>query len=87
MALWNRMCVCVLESVKCVCLTLSLSLSLSKHLSIHLPLPEAEPIEAIAKFDYVGRSARELSFKKGASLLLYQRASEEIGRASWRERG
>uniref|UniRef100_A0A8C6L8J7 SLIT-ROBO Rho GTPase activating protein 3 n=1 Tax=Nothobranchius furzeri TaxID=105023 RepID=A0A8C6L8J7_NOTFU len=35
------------------------------------------PIEAIAKFDYVGRSPRELSFKKGASLLLYLRASED----------
>lgn len=40
-------------------------------------LAEGEPIEAIAKFDYVGRSSRELSFKKGASLLLYQRASED----------
>ncbi|KPP59358.1 hypothetical protein Z043_122728 [Scleropages formosus] len=29
------------------------------------------------RFDYVGRSARELSFKKGASLLLYQRASDD----------
>uniref|UniRef100_A0AAY4EIL7 SLIT-ROBO Rho GTPase-activating protein 1 n=1 Tax=Denticeps clupeoides TaxID=299321 RepID=A0AAY4EIL7_9TELE len=38
---------------------------------------EGEPIEAIAKFDYVGRSTRELSFKKGASLLLYQRASDD----------
>uniref|UniRef100_A0A8C6NNA2 SLIT-ROBO Rho GTPase-activating protein 1 n=1 Tax=Nothobranchius furzeri TaxID=105023 RepID=A0A8C6NNA2_NOTFU len=38
---------------------------------------EFEPIEAIAKFDYVGRSPRELSFKKGASLLLYLRASED----------
>ncbi|KAJ3602658.1 hypothetical protein NHX12_030407 [Muraenolepis orangiensis] len=36
-----------------------------------------EQIEAIAKFDYVGRSPRELSFKKGASLLLYHRASED----------
>uniref|UniRef100_A0A673WGM5 SLIT-ROBO Rho GTPase-activating protein 1 n=1 Tax=Salmo trutta TaxID=8032 RepID=A0A673WGM5_SALTR len=43
----------------------------------HLSLAEGEPIEAIAKFDYVGRSARELSFKKGASLLLYQRASDD----------
>ncbi|XP_062318532.1 SLIT-ROBO Rho GTPase-activating protein 1 isoform X1 [Osmerus eperlanus] len=43
----------------------------------HTSEDEAEPIEAIAKFDYVGRSARELSFKKGASLLLYQRASED----------
>uniref|UniRef100_A0A8C1QNJ2 SLIT-ROBO Rho GTPase-activating protein 1 n=1 Tax=Cyprinus carpio TaxID=7962 RepID=A0A8C1QNJ2_CYPCA len=40
-------------------------------------LTSGEPIEAIAKFDYVGRSARELSFKKGASLLLYQRASDD----------
>uniref|UniRef100_A0A3P9GY34 SLIT-ROBO Rho GTPase-activating protein 1 n=1 Tax=Oryzias latipes TaxID=8090 RepID=A0A3P9GY34_ORYLA len=43
----------------------------------HTSEDEAEPIEAIAKFDYVGRSSRELSFKKGASLLLYQRASED----------
>lgn len=40
-------------------------------------LPEVEQIEAIAKFDYVGRTPRELSFKKGASLLLYHRASED----------
>jgi len=40
-------------------------------------LLEVEQIEAIAKFDYVGRSPRELSFKKGASLLLYHRASED----------
>lgn len=40
-------------------------------------LSEVEQIEAIAKFDYVGRSPRELSFKKGASLLLYHRASED----------
>uniref|UniRef100_A0A3P8PMJ5 SLIT-ROBO Rho GTPase-activating protein 1 n=1 Tax=Astatotilapia calliptera TaxID=8154 RepID=A0A3P8PMJ5_ASTCA len=38
---------------------------------------ELEQIEAIAKFDYVGRSPRELSFKKGASLLLYLRASQD----------
>uniref|UniRef100_UPI00358F281C SLIT-ROBO Rho GTPase-activating protein 1-like isoform X2 n=1 Tax=Myxine glutinosa TaxID=7769 RepID=UPI00358F281C len=38
---------------------------------------ENEPVEAIAKFDYAGRSSRELSFKKGASLLLYHRASED----------
>uniref|UniRef100_A0A671TXX4 SLIT-ROBO Rho GTPase-activating protein 2 n=1 Tax=Sparus aurata TaxID=8175 RepID=A0A671TXX4_SPAAU len=40
-------------------------------------MAELEQIEAIAKFDYVGRSPRELSFKKGASLLLYLRASED----------
>uniref|UniRef100_A0A667YCN0 SLIT-ROBO Rho GTPase-activating protein 1 n=1 Tax=Myripristis murdjan TaxID=586833 RepID=A0A667YCN0_9TELE len=40
-------------------------------------ISELEQIEAIAKFDYVGRSPRELSFKKGASLLLYLRASED----------
>lgn len=48
---------------------------------VSLPLffisTEVEQIEAIAKFDYVGRTPRELSFKKGASLLLYHRASED----------
>ncbi|XP_078532177.1 SLIT-ROBO Rho GTPase-activating protein 1 [Lissotriton helveticus] len=43
----------------------------------HTSEDECEPIEAIAKFDYAGRSARELSFKKGASLLLYHRASDD----------
>uniref|UniRef100_A0A803Y9B8 SLIT-ROBO Rho GTPase activating protein 2 n=1 Tax=Meleagris gallopavo TaxID=9103 RepID=A0A803Y9B8_MELGA len=43
----------------------------------HTSDDECEPIEAIAKFDYIGRTARELSFKKGASLLLYQRASDD----------
>uniref|UniRef100_A0A8B9JMH9 SLIT-ROBO Rho GTPase activating protein 1b n=1 Tax=Astyanax mexicanus TaxID=7994 RepID=A0A8B9JMH9_ASTMX len=38
---------------------------------------EGEPVEALAKFDYVGRSGRELTFKKGATLLLFQRASED----------
>ncbi|XP_070759592.1 SLIT-ROBO Rho GTPase-activating protein 2 isoform X3 [Enoplosus armatus] len=38
---------------------------------------ECDPIEAIARFDYSGRTSRELSFKKGASLLLYQRASDD----------
>lgn len=42
-----------------------------------LCVAELEQIEAIAKFDYVGRSPRELSFKKGASLLLYLRASQD----------
>ncbi|XP_066479134.1 SLIT-ROBO Rho GTPase-activating protein 2 isoform X1 [Tiliqua scincoides] len=43
----------------------------------HTSDDECEPIEAIAKFDYIGRTARELSFKKGASLLLYHRASDD----------
>ncbi|KAM6981031.1 SLIT-ROBO Rho GTPase-activating protein 3 isoform 2-T2 [Aplochiton taeniatus] len=43
----------------------------------HTSDDEVEQIEAIAKFDYVGRTHRELSFKKGASLLLYHRASED----------
>ncbi|XP_078247981.1 SLIT-ROBO Rho GTPase-activating protein 2 isoform X4 [Pogona vitticeps] len=43
----------------------------------HTSDDECEPIEAIAKFDYTGRTVRELSFKKGASLLLYQRASDD----------
>lgn len=44
---------------------------------IFFHMAELEQIEAIAKFDYVGRSPRELSFKKGASLLLYLRASQD----------
>uniref|UniRef100_A0A672RJ21 SLIT-ROBO Rho GTPase-activating protein 2 n=1 Tax=Sinocyclocheilus grahami TaxID=75366 RepID=A0A672RJ21_SINGR len=38
---------------------------------------EGKFMRAIAKFDYVGRSGRELTFKKGATLLLFQRASED----------
>ncbi|XP_076124872.1 SLIT-ROBO Rho GTPase-activating protein 2 isoform X2 [Alosa pseudoharengus] len=38
---------------------------------------ESDPIEAIARYDYSGRTNRELSFKKGASLLLYNRASDD----------
>uniref|UniRef100_A0A8C4ZK69 SLIT-ROBO Rho GTPase activating protein 2 n=1 Tax=Gadus morhua TaxID=8049 RepID=A0A8C4ZK69_GADMO len=38
---------------------------------------ESDPIEAVARFDYTGRTNRELSFKKGASLLLYQRATDD----------
>ncbi len=62
--------IAVCPSCLCPCLTYLTCIILS-------PLTEGEPIEAIAKFDYVGRSSRELSFKKGASLLLYQRASED----------
>ncbi|XP_029429697.1 SLIT-ROBO Rho GTPase-activating protein 2 isoform X2 [Rhinatrema bivittatum] len=43
----------------------------------HTSEDECDPVEAIARFDYTGRSARELSFKKGASLLLCHRASSE----------
>ncbi|XP_055040754.1 SLIT-ROBO Rho GTPase-activating protein 2 isoform X1 [Misgurnus anguillicaudatus] len=42
-----------------------------------LNVSDSDPIEAIARFDYSGRTNRELSFKKGASLLLYHRASED----------
>ncbi|KAI2659230.1 SLIT-ROBO Rho GTPase-activating protein 2 [Labeo rohita] len=45
--------------------------------SASLNVSESDPIEAIARFDYSGRTNRELSFKKGASLLLYHRASED----------
>ncbi|KAJ3601929.1 hypothetical protein NHX12_029690 [Muraenolepis orangiensis] len=42
-----------------------------------LAVSESEPMEAVARFDYTGRTNRELSFKKGASLLLYQRATDD----------
>uniref|UniRef100_A0A9J8D1U8 SLIT-ROBO Rho GTPase-activating protein 1 n=1 Tax=Cyprinus carpio carpio TaxID=630221 RepID=A0A9J8D1U8_CYPCA len=44
---------------------------------IHNSDDESDPIEAIARFDYSGRTNRELSFKKGASLLLYHRVSDD----------
>lgn len=40
-------------------------------------LPESEIIEAVAVYDFEGRTARELSFKTGEMLLLYHRKSEE----------
>ncbi|XP_076845371.1 SLIT-ROBO Rho GTPase-activating protein 2 isoform X2 [Brachyhypopomus gauderio] len=44
---------------------------------IHNSDDESDPIEAVARFDYSGRTSRELSFKKGASLLLFHRASDD----------
>uniref|UniRef100_A0A3Q3EIE8 SLIT-ROBO Rho GTPase-activating protein 2 n=1 Tax=Kryptolebias marmoratus TaxID=37003 RepID=A0A3Q3EIE8_KRYMA len=45
---------------------------------MHCRVPgSGEGVEAVARFDYVGRSGRELSFKKGASLQLFQRASHD----------
>lgn len=39
---------------------------------------ESEPLfEAIARYEYKGRSTRELSFRKGDILTLYRRASED----------
>uniref|UniRef100_A0A8K9XCB6 SLIT-ROBO Rho GTPase-activating protein 2 n=1 Tax=Oncorhynchus mykiss TaxID=8022 RepID=A0A8K9XCB6_ONCMY len=42
-----------------------------------LVVSESDPIVAIARFDYSGRTNRELSFNKGASLLLFQRVSDD----------
>ena len=47
--------------------TYIISLSLSLSLTLFLSCAEVEQIEAIAKFDYTGRTPRELSFKKGAT--------------------
>ncbi|KAK6314992.1 hypothetical protein J4Q44_G00145210 [Coregonus suidteri] len=38
---------------------------------------EGEAVEAVARYDYTGRSGRELSFKKGVTLQLFQRASHD----------
>ena len=40
-------------------------------------LLDTEVYEAIALYDFTGRTERELSFKKGDSLLLYTKASPE----------
>lgn len=42
-----------------------------------LAVSDCDPVEAIARFDYSGRTSRELSFKKGAWLFLYRRASDD----------
>ncbi|XP_045547808.1 SLIT-ROBO Rho GTPase-activating protein 2 isoform X2 [Salmo salar] len=42
-----------------------------------LVVSESDPIAAIARFDYSGRTNRELSFNKGAPLLLFQRVSDD----------
>uniref|UniRef100_A0A8C7PP03 SLIT-ROBO Rho GTPase activating protein 1b n=1 Tax=Oncorhynchus mykiss TaxID=8022 RepID=A0A8C7PP03_ONCMY len=54
-----------------------LSLSISLFPSLALSLSEGEAVEAVARFDYTGRSGRELSFKKGVTLQLFQRASHD----------
>lgn len=54
-----------------------LCLSTVLWISGSLAVSESDPFEAIARFDYSGRTSRELSFKKGASLLLFQRASDD----------
>lgn len=54
--------------------SLSISLFFS---SVSLCLSEGEAVEAVARFDYTGRSGRELSFKKGVTLQLFQRASHD----------
>lgn len=38
---------------------------------------DCDPFEAVARFDYTGRTSQELSFKKGAVLLLYRRVSND----------
>uniref|UniRef100_A0A8B9JTS8 SLIT-ROBO Rho GTPase-activating protein 2 n=1 Tax=Astyanax mexicanus TaxID=7994 RepID=A0A8B9JTS8_ASTMX len=57
--------------------TVCISPALSSILFSAPPPKQSDPIEAIARFDYSGRTNRELSFKKGASLLLYHRASDD----------
>uniref|UniRef100_A0AAZ3RTT2 SLIT-ROBO Rho GTPase-activating protein 2 n=1 Tax=Oncorhynchus tshawytscha TaxID=74940 RepID=A0AAZ3RTT2_ONCTS len=49
----------------------------SKHTNTHTHTHKSDPIVAIARFDYSGRTNRELSFNKGASLLLFQRVSDD----------
>lgn len=38
---------------------------------------DAEVFEAVAGYDFEGRSDRELSFKKGDTLLIYSKYSDE----------
>ncbi|CAL9703877.1 unnamed protein product [Knipowitschia caucasica] len=38
---------------------------------------DGDPFEAVARFDYTGRTNQELTFKKGDRLLMYRRASRD----------
>lgn len=38
---------------------------------------EAETIEAVALFDYVGRTEKELSFKKNQTIYIFKRMNQE----------
>ncbi|XP_072314534.1 SLIT-ROBO Rho GTPase-activating protein 2-like, partial [Eucyclogobius newberryi] len=42
-----------------------------------LAVSDLDPFEVVARFDYTGRTNQELSFKKGAVLLLHQRISTD----------
>uniref|UniRef100_A0A8C5HA00 SLIT-ROBO Rho GTPase-activating protein 1-like n=1 Tax=Gouania willdenowi TaxID=441366 RepID=A0A8C5HA00_GOUWI len=55
----------------------SISTSSSSQNINPLQVVSGEAVEAVARFDYVGRSGRELSFQKGASLQLLQRVSHD----------
>lgn len=39
--------------------------------------PDSETMEAIAQFDFIARSDRELSLKKGDSILLFTQVSND----------
>lgn len=48
---------------------------MSTFLTLHFALTECESLEATAQYDFVARSERELSFKKGASIALHNQVS------------
>lgn len=43
---------------------------------------ESENMEATAQFDFIARSERELSFKKGDNLILFMQVSNDWWRGS-----
>lgn len=65
--------------MSCIC-TFVRSTSIIRFHFSQLSFPvvsDADVFEVVAKFDYEGRSDRELSFKKGDTLLLYTQVSED----------
>lgn len=49
-----------------------------------LPILESDIIEAVAQYDFSGRTDRELSFKKNDTLIVYTRVSSDWWKGSYR---
>ena len=48
--------------------------------------PEPDQLEAVAQFDFKGRTEREISFKKGDIMDVYERVSPDWWKGSFRGR-
>ena len=68
---------CIFNSFTCSCISSAVELITGYINSDILYFSDDDIIEAVAGFDYEGRSERELSFRKGDNLLLYTQVSDD----------